>query len=176
MTPCSVLDRLSREIGSPQICPHPEANFLAAYCAVLAYELTLGIPPPEPEAPGPAPFGISMMLGGLLSGLSHQDDLSSWKLRAIGKAVHDLILAIDNDDGWPRDRWLAGLNQIALALMYGLADSRWPAEAGMTIAGLRDGSHLRYSAEIRARRHGFVIEVIRQALQALDSTPQDPAP
>lgn len=52
--------------------------------------------------------------------------------------IHDRILAVDNDDGWPGDQAGSALNAVCLGARYGLDDllavrSRWPAEASQVV-------------------------------------------
>lgn len=55
-----------------------------------------------------------------------------WRAKDFSHLIH----SIDDDDGWPTDRWLNGLLGCHIAMHLALEDPdriRWPAEAGGTI-------------------------------------------
>lgn len=61
---------------------------------------------------------------------NHVDNRS--ELIAAAKAFSDVIRGIDDDDGWPTDRWLNAILGCCIAMELSLKDPahvRWPAEA-----------------------------------------------
>lgn len=84
-----------------------------------------------------------------------------------------MIRRVDEEDGWPTDGWLHALVVCCLAVELSLEDpphSRWPAEAGVQVAGLvlrsPSGSllgDLDAWREDRARRHAWMRERLTRA-------------
>ena len=90
-----------------------------------------------------------------------------------------LIRRIDDDDGWPTDKWLNGILGCCLAIALGLEDAeriRWPAEAGCNVFQLRTGIS-GYNAEIAARKKSWICERLlkaRQEAAAMEKTNDSP--
>ena len=65
-------------------------------------------------------------------------------LIAQARAFIETIRSIDDDDGWPADRWLNALVGCCIAMELGLEDPahiRWPAEAAGEVYALVAGFH-----------------------------------
>lgn len=53
--------------------------------------------------------------------------------------IKDIVDRLDNEDGWPACRWMNAIKCVCLGLTIAVRDgahTRWPAQAGLTVAEL----------------------------------------
>lgn len=83
------------------------------------------------------------------------------------KDFQRLIRRIDDDDGWPTDRWLNALVGCCIAMELSLKDPehiRWPAEAGNDVATLKMGIRT-FDSDSLAQRRSWVCARLLKARQ-----------
>lgn len=155
---------LAREIGARLEGTERDIPVIPLYICALLDEITWNGPAFEPEQSVHPIRAIAATFAWTFR--QHLTDRETLIKQA--DEFNDLIRRIDDDDGWPVDRWLNGLVGCCIAMELGLQDPehiRWPAEAGNTVAALclRTDS---YGTDEIPRRRSWVCERLLSARHA----------
>lgn len=125
---------LAREIGAPFDAAHEATAVLGHYIAELMDSMETMLRLSDFDADAIALPVIGLTGAGIRVAARHGD---AEALLLIATNLDALTDATDSDDGWPICPWLHAAKQCALALKFAIEEpskTRWPAEAGLTVA------------------------------------------
>lgn len=142
---------LAREIGAQVWSPPDDLTFMAAWCRELAATVA------QHAVLNTYRYGQQVM-----TWAEEIIDAPNDKIIETCASIHNEILAIDYDDGWPTDRAGSALNAVCLGMTHALSDrSRWPAEASQRVWSFATGCHA-YNEVVKVSRAAWQQHVFTQ--------------